>query len=105
MSFKYDDGGLQKELSKIGSAANQINGSYQLGDVFTDDFMKKHTNHGSIDNFFNESPFKIETEEDFDNIDEHDLDKYVRSVSSFNSWDELKGTAGEIYIAKKLGLN
>lgn len=107
MSFKFDDSGLdklEKKLKTISSNAEAINGTYQLGDIFNPKFMKTYTDYASIDSFFAASPFKIEKEEDFNNINEDELDNFVRNHSSFNNWDSLKGKAGEIYIANQLGL-
>lgn len=66
--------------------------------------MKNNTNFEGIESFIENSPFKIESQDDFDNLDENELDRYVNEFTNFSSWEEMKKEAGALYTKRKLGL-
>jgi hypothetical protein len=96
---------LSKKLKKTEPKAKELEGgaSVGFGELFNESFMAKYTNFSTIDEFFDYSPFKIEIEEDFDNINPEELDQYVRDYSRFEDWEDMKGTAGTEWVAKQLG--
>ncbi len=99
----FDD--LEKQLKQMEKNIKEFEGGKEVGfeELFNPSFMKIHTDFNNIDEFFDKSPFSIETNEDFDNLDESELDKYVAETTKFSSWGEMLDTAGEIHLTKKLG--
>lgn len=100
----FDD--LEKQLKQMEKNIKEFEGGKDVGfeELFDPSFMKRHTNFNSINEFLDESPFTLETNEDFDNLEESELDKYVAETTKFSSWEEMLNTAGEIHLTKKLGL-
>lgn len=97
-TFKGFDDFAKKLQKKI----DQVSGEKSLETIFSESFMRKYTEFNNIQEFFDKSPFKIETQEDFDNLDQAELDKYVRKFTRFGSWAAMKQKAGEEYFAKHL---
>lgn len=65
--------------------------------------MRHHTDSSSIDEFLDNSPFTIESEEDFLAIPDEDWDNYIVAHTDFSSWEEMQGKAAEDYVVKQLG--
>lgn len=96
---------LNKKLKDMEKAAKELDGENEVsfGELFNNSFMKKYTNSENVQVFFDNSGFKTDTDEEFEAIDQAELDSYVQSNSKFNTWEEMKGKAGEEYVVKKLG--
>ena len=106
MSFKIDGfDELEKQLKKIEDSVNEHAGTTEVGfdELFNPSFMKSYTDFNNMDEFFDKSPFEVETNEDFEKLDESELDLYVDKITRFSSWEEMLHKAGELYYAKKLG--
>jgi hypothetical protein len=71
--FKFDTSGFDKLQRKL----KQVEGenSIPLTELFHVGFMNKYTQFNSIEDMFNQSPFKIESEKDFALIDDFEWDK------------------------------
>ena len=74
----------------------------KLEGLLTPDFIQAHTRYGSVDAWFEASPFKLRTTEDFEAIPEAEWDDYVRTTSDFESWRALLDAARKQYIRAKL---
>lgn len=72
--------------------------SLRFNELFTSDFMSKHTNYKSFDEFLSTSGFT----QLFEDIPDNDWDIYVSQHSTISSWDEMVDTATEQYVSKKL---
>jgi hypothetical protein len=97
----FDD--LYRKLNKMAAAARKIDGNHQVNfsELFHPVFMLENTNFASIDDFFGASPFEIGAREDLEAIDENALDAWVREKTRFQSWSEMKQTAGNEWVVKK----
>lgn len=97
---------LIKKLDDMGKGVKELEGTNDVsfGELFTNAFMKKHTKHNSIESFFDNSPFKISSDKELEEIDEAELDKYVDNNSKFNSWKDMLGKAVDEYLFRKMGL-
>lgn len=100
----FDD--LEKKLKEMEKAAKELEGTKEVsfGELFNDNFMRKYTDSDNLESFFGKSGYKIETEDDFDALDESEFDAFVNKHSEFNDWEEMLGKAGEEYAIRKLGL-
>jgi hypothetical protein len=106
--IKFDNSGfneLERKLKKMEQSAQAIEGtnSVPFTELFPDGFMKKFTTFTSIENMLNESPFTIQTDEDFAAIDDSEWDEYIRKVTKFHSWEQMQEEAALEWTAKKLG--
>ncbi len=99
--------GFDELRDQLNSLAKKLDGGEHqipLTELFTEDFITRHTSFSSIDELLNASKFAIETEEDFAAIPDAEWDCYIRSVSSFDSWSSMLVTATEEWTIKRLGL-
>ena len=96
---------LQNELKKLEKAAERLNGKTEVSfeELFTESFMRKHTNYSSIDEFFEAGGFRIRSNDDLDAIPELTLDAYVSKTTSFRSFQDMLDEAGEQYVLSQLG--
>jgi len=66
--------------------------------------MKKYSSFISLDEMLEKSPFKIESQEDFQKIDDAEWDIFIKNNTKFNSWEEMLSTASTIWVKKQLKL-
>lgn len=91
---------LKRKLDKL----KELEGKVSLTDILNSEFMSLNTKFQSAEEMFKKSGYKIETEEDFKNIPEKDLDTFIAQNTNFESWDKLlKAGMGE-WISKQTGL-
>ncbi len=72
-------------------------------DIFPDDFVRSHTDKKDLADFLFGSGFVLQTQEDLARISAEDWDKYIRTVSSYQSFDSFKKAAVEYYIERTVG--
>ena len=106
MSFKItglDD--LQKNLQNLADKAEGLSGEHQVSfeDLFVEDFMKSNTKFASFNGLLDESPFTVDTPEDFEAIPDAEFDTYVAEVTEFESWEDMLEEASTQYAARQLG--
>lgn len=96
---------LEKKLDELQKNANQISGNNEvpLKDLFSETFMTKYTKFNTINDFFENSSFTVESTEDFDSIPESDLDTYVSNNTLFSSWQDMLNKGVEEWTSKQLG--
>lgn len=97
---------LQNKLSNLAEKASELDGKHSvpIADLLTADFLSGHFPFRSIDDLFRAGGFKVETTGDLEAIPGDKLDEFIRSISSFDSWQSLLAKAGEEWAAKQLGL-
>ncbi len=95
---------LQNKLKILEKNAKKTDGhnSIPFNELFSYEFMNENTNFDSISDFFRNTGIEVNTQEEFQELDERILDDAVVRFSQFNSWDEMVHEAGAVYIHKKL---
>lgn len=97
---------LEKELKRlernVSKPAEEFNGDVGLEKLLDADFIKKHTKFDNADSWLTAGGFTFETQEEYDNLDENELDSYVRNSSDFSSWQAMLESAAEIAITRSL---
>lgn len=70
----------------------------KIEDILTDEFIKNNTTLSSIQEFIKKSGFDVSSIIDFNHISASDLDKFIKGISSFDSWKEflLKAAKGQL---------
>ena len=88
---------LQKKLGDLAKKADALDGKHNIpvAELLTDSFVSQHTSFSSAEKMFKASGFKVETQEDFATIPDADWDNYIRSISSFDNWQNMLGAAGQ----------
>lgn len=96
---------LERELKKLEQSVKSIEGenSIPFTDLFPFDFMKRYTQFSSIEDMFNESPFTINSEEDFVAIDDDEWDNFISTSTNFDSWEKMQEAAVVDWTKNQLG--
>jgi len=96
---------IAKKLDDLAKKAGEIDGKHNvpMNELLTPEFVSVHTRFANADEMFDESGYKIETQEDFSSIPEEKWDDFIRSISSFSDWNAMLSKAGEAWATKKLG--
>lgn len=74
-----------------------------LDKLFSDSFMIRYTQHSTIEEFFDAGGFEFETEEEFENLPEEQLNAHVQGSTNLSSWNEMLTKAGEDWLTIELG--
>jgi hypothetical protein len=92
-------------LQRISDKAKGLDGKHNvpIPELLTRSFLAKHSKFNNAQELFDESGFTINSAEDFKTIPEADWDKYISSVSDFNSWQEMLQSATAEYVKIKMG--
>lgn len=93
---------LQSNLKKMERKAKAMDGTHNvaLEDVLTKSFLRKRTRFSSLDQIM--ELVDVKTKEDFENLDEPELDKVVKSHSSFRSWQQMLEEASAEWMSAKI---
>ncbi len=75
-----------------------------MEELFTDGFMATNTDFDSISEFFEESRWTVESEEDFEKIDEAEFDRYVDKHTGFSSWEAMLSAAAREWLTRQIDL-
>lgn len=97
---------LQNKLAGIAKKAEELDGQHNIpvSELLTESFLSRHTSFSTAEEMLKSSGFKTETDADLAAIPVHDLDNYIRLISSFDSWQSMLGAAGQEWAKRKLGL-
>ncbi len=95
---------LQKDLKRLKHNARSIGQrrSIDLDHLLSKQFLKRHTKFSSLDQLFDESPFDVETQEDFDALNDQELDDFIRKSTSFPSWQDMLDKAADEWAEAEL---
>ena len=99
----FEINGFDELINHLSNIENNVSNlsktdSLSFDEIFTSDFMSKHTNCKSFDPDSGIAPGTA-----FEDIPDDDWDTYVSQHSSFTSWEEMMDTAVEQYVSIKLG--
>lgn len=106
MSFEMDGfDELQDRLEEMKESAEELDGENKIpfDELFDESFMRSHTEFESFDELIDESPWEVESEDDFIAIPEDEFDEYVAEHSEFDDWEEMKGVAAQKWMSSRLG--
>lgn len=94
---------LADQLEELSDSLD-VDQDIPMEELFTDGFMATNTDFDSISEFFEESPWTIESEEDFHNIDEDEFDRYVDKHTGFSSWEAMLSAAAREWLTRQISL-
>ncbi|MDX5982240.1 hypothetical protein SIL77_13330 [Exiguobacterium profundum] len=95
-----------QHLNDMANRAKELEGnqSVPLDELMADSFIQEHTDYLNFDSWFQAGGFSAESNEEFNAIDESDLDQYVSTSTSFEDWqDMLRAAAGAWGLNRILG--
>lgn len=95
---------LQDKLNDLQNRAESLDGENEvpMDELFTPGFMQTHTRFDSLEEFFAESPWTVETQQDFKQIPTRKFDEYVNENTGFNDWDAMLAAAGREWVTRQL---
>lgn len=99
----FDD--LIDEIEELERTVNSIDGEQvPFDELFPRPFMQRYTDADDIDTFLDRSPWKVRTQEDFEEIPETKFDGYVDDHSRFRTWEQMKSKAGNEWLSNRIDL-
>lgn len=101
MGITFDTSGFDELRDKLENVSEEQ--SVSLGDLLSPTFLSQHTNFASLDDLVQRSGFKIESQEDLDNLPQDEWDSFIAQNSSFSTFQELLQAAAVEQIKKQLG--
>ena len=96
---------VQKKLTDIQKNMQELNEVQRipLSELFTDNFVIKHTQFSSLFDLFENSGFSVKSDEDLAAIPDDKWDEYIRSISVFDCWESMLSVAAKEWTARRLG--
>ena len=100
----FDD--LSDQLSELQENAESVDGENEVSveELFTEGFMTTHTDCKSFEQFIEQSPWTVKSQQDFEEIPEDKFDKYVDSHTGFSTWEAMMSAAAREWVTRQLGL-
>lgn len=89
-----------KKLKNINS--ENLSGFYSFDELFNKEFMNKHTQFESFNDFLKFGGWEIKTMEDFNAIPKDKFDLYIKANTDFNNWQEMKINAAKKAVFNKI---
>ncbi len=74
----------------------------KLAELCPPSFMRKYTDFHNIQNMFDQSGFKIETENDLESIPPDKLNAFIREKTRFSSWQEMLDKAAAEWAQREV---
>ncbi|MCO8267145.1 hypothetical protein NKF06_11220 [Haloferax sp. AB510] len=99
--------GLEDLEERVGNALTRI-GELQAGTrvqsdaLFSQSFMRDHTEFDSFDAFCTQSPWAFDDIDDAQDISRDRLNEYTAARTDFETWEEMKTQAAEEEIIDQL---
>jgi hypothetical protein len=94
------------ELDELQDRVETIDGknAVSIAELFPPDFMQTYSEFDSIEEFFEESPWTVESEADFGAIPEDSFDAYVADHTGFDSWETMLSAAAREWVGRELAV-
>ncbi len=104
MTAEADESKLRKRMKELHKEIDvmndnkfrlsEINLDYIKNELFTQDFMKTHTDFSSFEKMIESTSFKIENETEFrDATDTVEWNQYIMKNTKFKNWNEMLQTS------------
>ncbi len=98
---------IQKKLNNLEEKAKELDGEQEipLEKLVNNDFINKHTNHDTFEDFIFESELLDEGEEITEElINSDEFNEYVKNNTDFESWKDMLQTASVEYVQRQMGV-
>ena len=98
--------GLQRTLDELERTAEATNAKpdIPLAELFSTEFLSKHTAFVSLEDMLQQSGFMSESLADFDAIPPDERNRFVASHTQFASWEHMVQVAAAEWALRKLDL-
>lgn len=91
-------------FDKLKKNLKKLDGSHQvkLTDLMNESFISTCSNFSSLEDLFNASGFKFESQEDFEAIPDDEWDEFITNNTTYKDWSEMKSAASAEYAKTQL---
>ena len=96
---------VQHALEALQRRVLSLSGPVAFEDLFPPEFMRRHTDFGSIEEMIAASGHSLQCQKDFEAISDGEWNAFVLARTRFKTWDAMKTTAGEEYAVRRLNLD
>lgn len=95
---------IKRKLEELKRKAEEIEGKNRIPftELFPPGFMKRYSDFENIEELFDKSGFKVESEEDFEKIPDEEWDEFITGHTHFSNRQEMLNTATNEWIKRKL---
>lgn len=94
---------FRRKLQTIGDRAEALDGSrVSFADLFTPEFMSRHTTHETFEGMISVGGFSVESADDFLAIPDDEWDRHVAATTDFGDWAEMQSKAGTKWAVSQL---
>jgi hypothetical protein len=86
---------LADQFETMADNAERLQGENEVAfaELFTEQFMRQHTDVSSFEQYLENSQWEVESQEEFEAIPKDEFDEYVTNHSEFDSWEAMLETA------------
>ena|SRR5438552_8280059 len=97
---------FRRQLEDLKNKVESVSGerSVLLRELLSPEFLAACSTFSSVEEMFERSGFKVESQEDFAAIPDEPWDEFIRSNTSYFSWQEMLQAAGAAWTKTKLDL-
>lgn len=91
-------------LDQLSKNASELSGEHnvQMGELMNPKFISKCSQYSNLDELFDASGFKIESNEDFEAIPDKKWESFIQENTTYESWQEMREAAGVEYAKNML---
>lgn len=91
-------------LHRLRRNAEALHGTHKIpvADLLSADFMRSVSSFASFEEMLAQSPFTVDSAEDFKAIPDAEWDDYVRKTTRFSSWREMLQAAAAAWTKARL---
>ena len=99
--------GVDEAIRKLDDLSSRVQNSDRrevpIGEILTPSFLSACSRFSSVGEMLAASGYTIRSNADLAAIPARDLDAFVRSNTTFNSWQEMLQAAGSQWARRELG--
>ena len=88
----------KENLDKLASIGDRIS----FADLFPSSFVSEHTRFETMEELFQSSGFKVDSEDDLKAIPDNEWEQHIIENTKFDSWLDMQKTAFNSVISNKL---
>jgi len=71
-------------------------------ELLNNSFISRNSSFSSIEELFESSGFRIESQEDFEAIPDNEWNEFINKNTSFHNWKDMLNAAGEEWAKKQI---
>lgn len=97
---------LLGKLDHLQQRSEDLHGEHEVSfeELFPPPLMAAHTNFSDMDAMLEESPWEVDSSDDFEQIPDSEWDRFVSEHTRFENWQAMMQEAVNEWARKKLEL-